>query len=289
MDPQSAAIHLGTSSWLFPAWRGVFYPETATQKDYLAYYSRHFDTVEVNTSFYGIPRPSTLVDWVETVPAGFTFCLKIPKAISHEKRLLAAEAETREFLEVMRSLGEAAGPAFLQLPPNFTRRQEGKALADYIGWLAPLLNGVRLAVEVRSDDLMTASFAQFLAQHGLALVLVDRVGAPDLYEAWFELVQQGAAPRFALIRWIGDDRHGPQGDRELSAPRDADLDRWAARLAALARAGVDCFGYMHNPYEGHAPASVRRLQQRVAPLAALPIWAPPAPPGDDESQLPLFD
>jgi uncharacterized protein YecE (DUF72 family) len=285
---QQAKIYLGTSSWLFDGWRGVFYPEKLPKDQQLSYYAQQFITVEVNTSFYAIPKPATLIHWVEVVPPGFTFTLKFPRAISHEKRLVDCQPETLLFLEVLRSLGPAAGPAFLQLPPDVTRLRDGRALAAYLDWIAGQLNGLPMAVEVRAADLMTPAFAKFVAERGMAFVLVDRVHTVDLYDTWLAMIEHGAAPRFALVRWIGDDKHGPSGDRELTAPRDQDLERWADRLAKLHQAGVAVFGYMHNPYEGHSPASLRRLQERLAKRVALPAWPLTGANDEPPQQMALF-
>ncbi len=295
-----ATLNLGTSSWQFDEWRGVFFPAGVAKARYLPYYATRFNTVEVNTSFYGIPRPATLINWVESVPPGFTFCLKFPRAITHEKRLVDCQAETRIFLDVIRSLGEAAAPGLLQFPPDFTRQREGRRLAEYLDWLAGELDGVRVGVEVRSDDLMTPAFAGFLAQRGMAYVLVDRVNTRDLFTDWLQLVTTQQAPNFALIRWIGDDKDGPTGNDALVAPRDAQLDQWAERLHTLYAAGIDLYGYMHNPYEGHSPASIERLYKRLEGLIPLPDWPPAGfnmitgdksdTPGADESstQMSLF-
>jgi uncharacterized protein YecE (DUF72 family) len=283
MTDQSA--HLGTSSWLFDAWRGVFYPERLPRNQYLSHYATQFDTVEVNTSFYALPAPSTLITWVESVPAGFTFALKFPRAISHDKRLVQCEAETLEFLDALRALGPVAAPAFLQLPPDFTRAAYGRQFAAYLDWLAVAAADLRMAVEVRAPDLLTPAFAAFLAQRGFAAVLVDRVGTPDLYPAWFDTVAAGAGPAFAFIRWIGDDRRGPQGDRELQVFRDAQLTAWTARIAELTQHGKTVYGYVHNPYEGHAPASVRRLQNLLAAHISLPSWPPAEHGGDAQLRL----
>ncbi|MBK8045747.1 MAG: DUF72 domain-containing protein [Anaerolineales bacterium] len=272
----AAQIHIGTSSWLFDAWRGVFYPERLPRPQYLTYYASQFDTVEVNTSFYGLPSPSTLVNWVESTPQGFTFALKFPKVISHEKRLSGCETESLAFLDALRALGNAAGPAFLQLPPDFTRREAGKTLANYLDWLAGRVVGLRIAVEVRAQDLMTPAFATYVAERGFALALVDRRDGPDLFDVWLALLEAGQGPDFAFIRWIGDDREGPQGDRELQLLRDTELDRWAVRCEDLAARGKQVYGYMHNPYEGHAPASVRRLMSRLAAGGRLADWSAPA-------------
>jgi uncharacterized protein YecE (DUF72 family) len=253
-------IAIGTSSWSFDAWRGVFYPETLPKTEMLAHYAQHFPTVEVNTSFYALPEPSTLIKWVESVPAGFTFALKFPRRISHEKRLVDCETETRTLIDALHALGEYAGPAFLQLPPDFSRKRYGRELANYLDWLATWRDDLPMAVEVRARDLMSEAFARFLAERGFALVLADRKGNADLFDIWAEV---GVNSRLAMIRWIGDDRNGPQGDRELSAPQDEKLDEWAARMAQLEDAGMAVFGYVHNPYEGHSPETVRRLLARL--------------------------
>lgn len=280
-----AELVLGTSSWSFEGWRGVFYPENPAKSDYLAFYARRFRSVEVNTSFYGLPAPDTLVRWVETVPPGFTFALKFPRQISHEKRLAMSDAESLAFLDVLAALGPAAGPALLQLPPDFSRRRYGRVLANYLDWLAPLAAGMRVAVEVRAADLMTEAFATFLAERGFALALVDRVDTPDLYEMWHEA--RGAVD-FAFIRWIGDDRNGPQGDRVITAPRDERLDTWTVRMAALQAEGCNVYGYMHNPYEGHAPASVARLEARLAERVSMPPWPPAGESDPSDPQMRLL-
>jgi uncharacterized protein YecE (DUF72 family) len=280
-----ASVLLGTSSWLFDGWRGVFYPEKLPKTDYLPFYATQFPTVEVNTSFYALPTPSTLINWVESVPAGFTFALKFPRAISHDKKLSNASEETLALLDALRSLGPAAAPAFLQLPPNLTRKNYGKPLALYLDWLATQAQDLRIAVEVRAADLMTPAFAAYLAERGLALALIERQGSPDLYPLWLELVAGGKAPPFAFIRWIGNDRTGPEGDREIQTPRDAELETWAQRLAELAAHGLDVHGYVHNPYEGHSPATVRRLQALLAQHLPLAPWPPD---GEGTGQLPLL-
>ena len=278
-------IALGTSSWSFDAWRGVFYPATLKAADYLTYYARRFPAVEVNTSFYGLPSPGTLISWVEQAPPGFIFTLKAPRAITHEKRVVDCAGESYAWLDVLAALGPAAGPSLLQFPPDFTRARHGRDLAVYLDWLASVRGAHRVAVEVRADDLMTPTFAAFLAERGYGLALVDRRGTPDLYDVWREV---GAAAPWALVRWIGDDRAPSKGDRAITAPQDARLDEWARRLAEMAQAGISVYGYMHNPYEGHAPASVRRLVERLAALGVTTAWPPAADAADDGPQLRLL-
>lgn len=288
-EERRAKVTLGTSSWTFDGWRGPFYPANLARNDWLTFYARHFSGVEVNTSFYGLPAPSVLIRWVESVSPGFTFALKFPKRITHEATLRDCEAETTAFLDVLAALGPAAGPALLQLPPSLSRRSHGAVLARYLDGLAAQLarqpgnRGQRVAVEVRAVDLMTAAFARFLDERGLTLALVDRVDTPDLFDLW-----QAAGNRagFAFVRWIGDDRTGPSGDGAVVVPQDAKLAQWAERLAPLVRAGVDVYGFMHNPYEGHAPASVRRLVAALADVEVTAAWAPAQPLQDAAEPAP---
>ena len=145
-----ATINIGTSSWDFDAWRGVFYPDGLAKNRFLGFYARQFNTVEVNTSFYALPAPAVLIRWVESVPDGFAFALKFPRQISHKKQLVDCRRETLVFIDVLRALGKAAGPAFLQLPPACSRRRCGRVLANYLDWLAGEAQDLRLAVEVRA-------------------------------------------------------------------------------------------------------------------------------------------
>jgi len=280
---------LGTASWTFPDWRGVFYPDGLPDRERLAWYATQCNSVEVNTSFYGLPAPSTLVQWVESAPPGFTLSLKAPRLITHERRLVDCRRESLAFLDVLRSLGAAAAPGLLQLPPSFTRARDGRTLAHYLDWLAGELDGLSLAVEVRSADLMTPAFARFLAERGMALVVVERAGTEDFFAAW----EESAAP-YLFLRLIGNDAEPLPNDRELQRPQDAILDCWAARIATLLDQGVPVYGYVHNPFEGHSPATVRRLRARVHALHPLPAWSPamavPSTHGDAASagQLALF-
>ena len=290
-----STLFLGTSSWNFDDWKGSFYPEKLAKKDQLSHYATTFNSIEVNTSFYALPAPKTLIGWTEAVPPGFTFALKMPRAISHDKRLKECRPETLAYLDAARSLGNMAAPSLLQLPASLTRQNSGRVLAGYLDWIAAELDGIQLAVEVRSPDLMTAAFASFLAERGISLVLVDRSGSEDMFDEWLGLIAADKAPPFAFIRWIGDADNGPQHYREITQPRDKALDKWSDRIVTLAQHGVSIYGYMHNPYEGHSPESLRRLQARLAernlPPATWPPeeWIAPHKQDANSGQLSLFD
>src|ERR1700704_6509692 len=103
-------LYLGAPIWANKAWVGTFFPEGTRQREFLSLYSRRLNTVEGNTTFYGIPSAETVTRWRDETPPGFKFCLKFPKAITHERRLRDAEVETAEFADRLRLLDDRAGP-----------------------------------------------------------------------------------------------------------------------------------------------------------------------------------
>ena len=283
-------LRLGTSSWSFPDWRGVFYPPQTQADRQLQFYATKFNSVEINTSFYALPAPATLLRWLEIVPAEFTFSLKAPREISHEKQLVNVEQITDAYLDVVRSLGPSAGPGLLQFPAAVSRQRAGRRLANFIDRIAAVAAEIPFSVEVRSVDLMTPAFVRFLLERGIGFVVVERAGQPDTYADWHDAAES-AGPRLPLhIRLIGQDRDPLPDDKKIRRPQDELLDKWARRIADTLLGGRDVFCYVHNPFEGHAPETVRRLRARVGTHLPLPEWNPEigGPAKEESGQLGLF-
>ena len=284
-------LRIGTSSWSFPDWRGVFYPPQTPADQQLGHYAAKFNSVEVNTSFYALPAPKTLLRWLECVPAEFTFSLKAPREITHEKRLVNVDQLTTAYLDVVRSLGPVAAPGLIQFPATCTRINAGRRLANFVDNLATLAPDVPLSVEVRAFDLMTTAFARFLMERRIGFVVVERTGQPDTYAIWQEAAASLGSRLPLHIRLIGHDRDPLPDDKTVRRPQDQLLDKWAKRIADLLHNGIDVYCYLHNPFEGHAPESVRRLRTRVGQYLPLPDWNPNIvrPAGEEDSgQLALF-
>ncbi len=111
-------LRVGTSGFSYPGWRGTLYPEKAKAADFLALYARHFDTVELNATFYRMPTRSLLVGLVEKVGADFIFSVKAHRGITHLRRLKDCGESVGEFFDVLAPLGAPLGPVLFQLPPN---------------------------------------------------------------------------------------------------------------------------------------------------------------------------
>ena len=115
---------IGTMGWSYDHWVGNFYPEGTASDDFLAEYARHFDTVEVNSTFYRVPYRSIVEDWKEKTPEGFTFTTKIPRAVTHGTELGNDWGKMEVFIENISLLGEKLGPLLIQLPPKFKADNE---------------------------------------------------------------------------------------------------------------------------------------------------------------------
>jgi len=112
-------LFIGTSGWVYSHWEGIFYPEGLSSKNKLKYFSQHFETTEINYSFYRLPRLSTYQNWYEQTPEDFLFSVKVSRFITHIKRLKEVKGAWKTFIENSLNLKEKLGPILFQLPPSF--------------------------------------------------------------------------------------------------------------------------------------------------------------------------
>ncbi len=118
---------LGTMGFGYDDWRGVFYPPGTTSRDYLTHYSRIFNSVEMDTTFYGVPRSAVVTQWAASTPDNFKFCAKLPRTITHEMGLIGTRGLVDEFIDAMRLLGDKLGVILIQFPPSFTSTESAGA------------------------------------------------------------------------------------------------------------------------------------------------------------------
>jgi uncharacterized protein YecE (DUF72 family) len=253
---------LGTMGFAYEAWRGVFYPHSAKPRQYLAHYSQVFDAVELDSTFYGAPRESTVRQWAAQTPLGFRFCPKTPREISHERGLAleqgAGEAMAR-FLDVVRLLGARLGPVLIQLPPSFGPAQRPALEA----FLASLPADVRYAVELRHRGWYVPETADLLARLGVAWVTLDYIDLPRQIDVTSDLL---------YVRWIGQHgRWAQRGREEIDVtPR---LRWWWEQLQPAAGQVDAVYGFFNDDYAGYAPATCNRFKA----MAGLPLVEPELP------------
>jgi uncharacterized protein YecE (DUF72 family) len=243
-------IYLGTQGWSYKDWVGPFYPAGATSREYLRLYSRQFNAVELDSTFYGTPAPSRVHAWRESTPPGFRFTAKVPRQITHDFRLLDVEAEFETFVDVIGGLDEKLGAILIQLPPDMTI-DERPAVEAFLGRLPP---GFDFAVEFRHRSWLREDIFDFLRDRAVAWTTA--VALPYMPEH-VELT----AP-FAYVRWMGDHRRITRLD-ETQIDNQADLDRWATRLDEIAQHVQRIYGFANNHYSGHSPNDIRHLQSRL--------------------------
>ncbi|HMQ30087.1 MAG TPA: DUF72 domain-containing protein [Chloroflexaceae bacterium] len=284
-------FYLGCAVWAYKDWGGELFPPGSRSADFLRLYSRRLSTVEGNTTFYAVPRPDVVARWAAETPAGFRFCFKLPREVSHEGPLDAQLEPTRAFVERMAPLGERLGPFFLQLPPGYSADR----LADLERWLQGWPGGHRVAVEVRHADWYAApgeaALMALLERYGAGRVLMDvrPLGAGPLPGAEDDLQRARDnkpdvplhplhSGGLALVRYIG------HPDLALNGPF---LDEWAGRVAAWLAEGTTVYFFCHCPDERLSPRICRTFHARLARLVELPPlgWGADEPPPE---QLSMF-
>lgn len=228
----SAAIHIGSSGWSYPHWRGPVYPRSLAQKEWLACYSKDFSTVEINRTFYSLPAVETFEVWTQTVPTDFIFAVKASRFITHMKKLKDPAEGLERLLDVTAHLGDKRGPLLFQLPPRWRVNVE-----RLDGFLAELPRGCRAAFEFRDPSWLVTGVFEALHRHGAALCIYDIDGQSPTVELTAD---------FTYVRL-----HGPGPRYRGSYPRRA-LDDWARQLSRWAAEGIECFCYFDNDAAGHA-------------------------------------
>ena len=246
ISPPEPGLYLGTSGWSYADWEGTLYPEGLPAGARLAEYARHYATVEIDSTFYGTPRRSTVEKWREVVPAGFRFAAKFPQEITHQRNLVDCEGPTETFVRTMGLLGDRLGPLLLQLPPSFTVEGMG-VLEDF---LTDLPQGFRYAVEVRHKSWLGSDLAAMLGEHGAALALIDYPRMPRVEEA--------TAP-FVYIRWLGNRQEFPSGHTHAKRDRTEDLRWWSERVDRFLSEGREVFAYANNHYQNHSPSTLEQF------------------------------
>lgn len=275
-------IRFGCSSFSSEDWVGPFYPAGTKPGDFLRHYAAHFDTVEVDATYYAIPRASMVDGWREKTPEGFLLSAKFPRSIVHGGEAATPDAECvlvpahthrdrDAFLEVMSRLGTRLGPLVLQFPyfGKAAFADEKPFLERLDRFLDDLPGDFRYAVELRNRTWIGPEFAYLLRKHRVSMVLVDQAWMPHGDE-----VEQRLDPFTGpevYVRLLGDRKEieaiTKTWDTEVIDRRER-LQRWAAFLHRASKRGQPTLVYVNNHYAGHAPTTVRRLQAMVERLRA---------------------
>ena len=259
---------IGCPVWSWPQWRGSVYTSKAPKSEWLSQYSRKFNTVEGNTTFYGIPTLDSIRRWIDQTPDGFRFALKFPKAISHEKQLQHCQAETSLFLACLEALQKAnrLGPTFLQLSPSFNPNQ----FANLIRYLHQLPDEFPYAVELRHPDFFKDPFEprlnELLLRQKIDRVIFDSrplfsIESPDTSELKAQRrkpqipIRNSAISHFPMLRLVGTN------NMEVSTPW---VQEWAPIIAKWISEKREPFVFTHTPDDTHAPELAHHIHQEIS-------------------------
>ncbi|HEV7650494.1 MAG TPA: DUF72 domain-containing protein [Actinophytocola sp.] len=266
-------VRIGTSGWVYPPWRGEFYPRGLAHRRELEYLSRQVNSVEINGSFYALQRPSSYETWRDQTPDDFVFAVKGGRFITHMKRLRDVDAPLANFFASgVLALGGKLGPLLWQLPPTLAYDAEllaaffdrlprtTTAAAELAARHDERLDGrawtttdadrpVRHALEVRHASFTDPAFPGLLRAHGVGLVIAD--AAAD----WPYL--EDVTADFAYVRLHGGT------ELYVSGYTGEALDGWAQRIRGWTAQGVDAYAYFDNDAKVKAPRDAMALAQRL--------------------------
>jgi uncharacterized protein YecE (DUF72 family) len=237
-------VHVGCSGWNYAHWRDRVYPKGVPQSRWLEHYATLFDTVEVNATFYRLPRREAVARWVEQTPPGFIFAVKASRYLTHMRRLTDLGGGIERFYERIEPLVRSPklGPVLWQLPANFHR--DDKRLASA---LEALPEG-RHCFEFRHESWFAPEVYELLRAHEVALVIGDDPRRPFQTR---ELTADWTYVRFHR------GRRGRNGNYS-----ETELEEWRNRIAAW-RSRVEVFAYFNNDWEGYAVRNGLWLKQRL--------------------------
>jgi len=236
------SIHIGTSGWSYEHWQGVLYPHGTARWDRLRYYVQHYQTVELNSSFYRWPMLATFKSWKHRLPPGFLMSVKAPRYLTHTKRLYAPEKWVERIKECWHELGDKRAVLLIQLSPNFTfdfhRLQY--FLQQVPGW-------IQLSIEFRHPSWHQECIFQLLEHYRAAYCIMSGAHLP--------CVLRTTAP-FVYVRLHGPDQQHLYG----GSYSDADLQWWASRIREWDGQGKDVYVYFNNDGDGNAVRNATTLQ-----------------------------
>ncbi|MEO8440126.1 MAG: DUF72 domain-containing protein [Spartobacteria bacterium] len=282
-------IRIGTCAWSFDEWRGALYPGDWPSNRWLEFYARHFPAVEIDSTFYSAPAEAIAQRWVEMTPPHFRFAAKLPREITHQRRLRDCRTELTAFLHAIEPLAPKLRVVLIQLPPSYGPKEEKTGLRDFV---MQLPSDYRFAIEFRHGGWHRPQFIRLLQKHRVCWVWSDLSPLNERNQAPFEF--QPITTDFLYLRLLGDsltkyDREGQRIHRygKLLWKREAALDSWALRIQRHLDEVRSVWTFANNHYEGFSPETCQRLARRLGFALLLPGEDENAP-SKERGQLDLF-
>lgn len=238
-------VYIGTSGFSYQHWKGRFYPEGTPSSEFLRYYAKNFNAVEVNVTFYRTPKVNTFKNWYESVPEYFRFSLKAPRIITHFDRLNNLENNVNEFFEKITALREKAACVLWQFPPSFVPDTE--FLSSFFGEIKKLIADLRHATEFRNKHAFNDENFRMLRKHNIALVCSHSNRYPLCLKKTAD---------FSYFRF-----HGP-GSLYNSRYSEQELEEWVKSIVRFLKYG-DVYVFFNNDFSAYAVENAAYLKSRI--------------------------
>ncbi|MEW5925005.1 MAG: DUF72 domain-containing protein [Candidatus Zixiibacteriota bacterium] len=249
-------IYIGTSGYSYKDWLGNFYPQFCPSADFLRFYATIFNTVEIDSTYYRIPRKDSITKWYKTTPDNFIFSAKFPASVTHEGDIKTRVDNAEAFIDVMRRLENKLGPLLLQFPYGF-KPDESFEIMEKLVSIMP--KDLKIAVEVRNKKWLKSDFYDLLRSRNITLALVDHPWMPRMTEY---------TGGFAYIRLLGDRDKIDSDFSYIRDDREEDLKWWSHLSEEYSRDQGEVYAYLNNHYSGHSPSSARRLMELLSTTSA---------------------
>ncbi len=243
-DKNPLKLFIGTSGWSYLHWSGVFYPHSLKPDKYLEHYVTFFNCVELNSSFYHLPKSATINGWIQRTPDGFRFCPKLSRYITHQLKLQNAEEPLNRFFNVFDNIRCKLGPILIQLPPALPF---DKSLIT--SFLKLLRKSYKYAVEVRHKSWITHDFIDLLAQNNIAFVIAESGKRFPNNEI--------ITTDFVYLRF-----HGRES-LYASDYDEHDLKQYAQKIVGWLACGKEVWAFFNNDFQGYAVKNALRLKEMV--------------------------
>jgi uncharacterized protein YecE (DUF72 family) len=248
------SARIGCSGWSYSDWVGPFYPPNTKPEEYLGLYSRMFDTVEVDSTFYRVPSSAMVAKWYSSTPEGFLFCPKLPKRITHDLQLENAASYLDHFSERLNALREKLGPFIIQLPPSFKFQKHSQQLVRFLEDLDG--DHYRYAVEFRHESWFNEEIKSFLQEKNIC-----QVWSINQYLTTPTTVTAG----FLYLRFVGD--RSIERFNKIQKDQTMPMMEWSNRLEQSA-GSKERFVFFNNHFAGFGPGSADEFR-RLMGLAGL--------------------
>jgi len=240
-------IHVGCSGWVYKHWRGILYPAGLPQARWFHRYAEEFDTVEINASFYRVPKPETFEGWRNKAPDGFRYAVKVNRFITHLKKLVGVEETLNDFVALARKLGPTLGPLLYQLPPSL--KLDLERLEAFLKLVPKDLANV---FEFRNKSWYVPETYALLDRYGASFCVHDMPGSQ---------CERTAVGPIAYVRF-----HGGEG-KYWGRYSDEGLLGWTDWVLEQARSGRPVWCYFNNDIQGHAVHDAQTLKSMVRQMS----------------------